>query len=275
MPPAVSPASGPTGSPLRVALTTRSGAPLPGVTVWLTIRGPVPYTGTATTDANGVAAFSFRPTAPYTVHIRATEGGTQVASSTIRIPAGPPMIATSAVLGRFYASDNRCTFDTPAGTPPLFSGYFATINFGGRPFTGYGAATGIPSRIAKSGARVAGLGTLHHFNAVFTGNLVAHRAGRTSFTFLIDDAFDFGIGGGASRVSGALSNPLRGGLTAVDRLPVVGAFNQGYLEATTAVTIHFPHPGVFPYEIDYAECMSGNEAIRISTGGQFLPGAGS
>ncbi|HXT34205.1 MAG TPA: hypothetical protein VN837_01400, partial [Chloroflexota bacterium] len=184
------------------------------------------------------------------VHVRATVGGAQVASSTIRVPAGPPGIATSAVLGRFYASDNRCAFDTPPGTAPLFSEYFATVNFDGRPFTGYGGATGSSPRIAASGTMVAGVGLLNHFNAVFTGNLKVRRAGRTTFTVLIDDAFDFGIGGGAIRVSGALSNPPRGGLTAVDRLPIVGAFNQGHLEATTQVAVRFPHPGVFPYEID-------------------------
>jgi len=261
-------------SPLRITLTSRSGAPLPGITIWLTISGPTPYTGTAITDADGMADFPVRPVAPYTVRVRATADGSQVATSTIRVEASPPEVATSEVLGRFYASDNRCAFDTPAGTPPFFSEHFSTINFGGRPFTGYGAAAGIPSRIAASETTAAGLGTLNHFNAVFTGSFQVRKAGAVTFTFLIDDAFDFGIGGGASRVSGALSNPPRDGLTALDRLPVIGAFNQGHLEATTQVTVRFPHPGVFPYEIDYSECMAGQEALRITTGGQFLASTG-
>jgi len=256
---------------LRITLTSRSGAPLPGITIWLTISGPTPYTGTAITNADGVAGFPVRPTPPYTVQIRAIAHGSQVATNTTRVGTTPPAVATTDVLGRFYPSDNRCLFDTPAGAAPLFRVQFSAINFGGRPFTGYGAAAGVPSRVAASGTNVAGLGALNHFNAVFTGNLMVHRAGSITLTFLIDDAFDFGVGGGAIRISGALSNPPRGGLTALERLPVVGAFNQGHLEATTQVTVRFPHPGFFPYEIDYAECMAGQEALRITTGGQFLP----
>jgi len=235
---------------LRITLTSRSGAPLPGITIWLTISGPTPYTGTAITNADGVAGFPVRPTPPYTVQIRAIAHGSQVATNTTRVGTTPPAVATTDVLGRFYPSDNRCLFDTPAGTTPLFRESFATVNFGGRPFTGYGAAAGAPSRIAASGTTVAGLGTLNHFNAAFTGNLTARHTGRTTFTVLIDDAFDFGVGGGAIRVSGALSNPPPSGVTALRRLPVIGAFNQGHLEATTRVTVRFPHAGTFPYEID-------------------------
>jgi hypothetical protein len=274
LPPASASKTNSSGS-LRITLTSRSGAPLPGITIWLTITGPTSYSGTAITNADGMAAFAVRPTAPYTVRVRAAAHGSQVASTTIRVETTPPAVATTDVLGRFYPSDNRCSFDTPAGVPPLFSERFSTINFGGRPFTGFGTVAGVPSRVAASGINVAGLGAFNHFNAVFTGNLLVRRAGSVPLTVLIDDAFDFGVGGGAIRVSGALSNPPRGGLTALERLPVVGAFNQGHLEATTQVTIRFPHPGSYPYEIDYAECMGGNEALRISTAGQFLPNAGS
>jgi len=99
------------------------------------------------------------------------------------------------------------------------------------------------------------------------------RAGDIALTFLIDDAFNLGVGASASRVSGTMSNPPSSGLTALQRLPVVGAFNQGHLEALTSVTVHFPHSGAYPYEIDYAECRRGDEALRISSGGQFLPTA--
>jgi hypothetical protein len=114
---------------------------------------------------------------------------------------------------------------------------------------------------------------LNHFNAVFTGSLVVRYAGDVPLTFLIDDAFDLGVGGGASRVSGTMSNPPASGLTVLERLPMVAAFNQGHLAATTTATVHFPHAGAFPYELDYSECAGGGASMRMATGGLFVPAA--
>ncbi len=272
-PPATGTASANQGAKLRVTLTDRAGTPLPGITIWLTITGLLPYSGVATTDTGGVASFPYQGNgSPYSVHITATANGSQLAQSTVPI-APAPGVATTEVTGRFYASDDRCTFDIPANTPPLFIQRFPTINFAGRPFTGYGTGPDSRAITAASGRNVVGVGPLNHFNAIFTGSLVVRHAGNVLFTFLIDDAFNLGLGGGAIRVSGALSNPPASGLTALQRLPVIGAFNQGHLEATTHVTVHFPRPGSFPYEVDYSECMAGHEMLRISTGGLFLPTA--
>jgi hypothetical protein len=258
------------GTTLRVTVTDRAGAPLPGITIWLTIQGVAPFNGAATTDQSGVADFSYRGNGkPYTVHITATVDGSTVAESTVQVGSSPS-ISTSEVTARFYASDGRCTYDTPAGTPPLFVQHFPAINFEGRPFTDYGVKAGQPNLVAAHGADRIGMGRLNHFNAAFTGSLVVHRAGDVPFTFLIDDAFNFGVGNGATRISGTMSSPPPSGLTALERLPVMGAFNQGHLEALTNTTVRFPRPGTYPFEIDYAECMAGDAAIRISTAGQFL-----
>jgi hypothetical protein len=256
---------------LRVTATDRAGAPLPGITIWLTITGLVPYDGVATTDQRGVAAFAYRGNGkPYTVQITATVDGSQVATSTMQV-GQPPSVTTTAVTARFYASDGRCTYDTPADMQPLFIQDFPTINFEGRPFTDYGVKAGQPNLIAAEGMARIGVGRLNHFDAAFTGSLVVNQAGNVRFTFLIDDAFTFGVGDGATRLSGTMSNPPGSGLTALERLPVVGAFNQGHLEALTSTTVRFPRPGTYPYEVDFAECRAGNTALRISTGGQFLP----
>ena len=69
----------------------------------------------------GVARFRYGGTAPYTVHITATADGQGLARSTVRV-APEPAVATTAVTGRFYASDDRCTFDTPPGTAPVLRG---------------------------------------------------------------------------------------------------------------------------------------------------------
>jgi hypothetical protein len=181
-----------------------------------------------------------------------------------------PGLATTSVTGRFYTSDGRCTFDTVPGTAPIFTMTFPTINFEGRPFTEYSAAAGQPNRVVAQGAAVVGVGRLTNFDAAFTGNLIVQGQGMAAITLLIDDAFNLGLGGGASRVSGTMTNPPSDGLTALERLPVVGAFNHGHLETIKTVTIQFPHPGVYPYEIDYAQCMGGNAALRIITNRQFL-----
>ena len=186
-----------------------------------------------------------------------------------------PGIATTSVTGRFYTSDGRCTFDTAPGTSPIFTMMFPTINFEGRPFTEYSAAPGQPNRVVARGAAIVGVGRLTNFDAAFTGNLIVQGQGTVAITFLIDDAFNLGLGGGASRVSGAMTNPPASGLTALEQLPVVGAFNHGHLETIKTVTIQFPHPGVYPYEIDYAQCMGGNAALRIITNRQFLATAES
>ena len=261
------------GADLRVTLTDRSGAPLPGVATWLTIDGALPYSGAATTDAQGVARFRYGGTAPYTVSIAATADGQGLARSTVRV-APQLAVAVAALTGRFYASDDRCTFDAAPGTNPVLVASFPTINFQGRPFTDHATAATQPKGADAHAMRGVGVGRLNHFDAAFTGVLVVRRAGEVPFTLLIDDAFNFGIGGGAVRVRGTMSNPPPSGVTALRHLPVLGAFNQGHLEATTAVTVHFPRTGTYPFEIDYAECRGGGAALRVSATGQFLAATG-
>jgi hypothetical protein len=203
------------------------------------------------------------------VHITATANGRSLATSTVQVGGQP--VGTTTITGRFYAAADRCTFTTPPNAPPLFVEPFRTVNFGGRPFAEYGATADQQPQVAAGGRYTAGVGRLSNFNAAFTGTFVVRRPRDTVFTFLIDDAFDFGVGGGARRVRGTLSNPPASGLTAIERLPIVGAFNQGHLQATTHVTVRFPHPGPYAYELDYAECKLGGESLRLSADGQFLP----
>jgi hypothetical protein len=271
------PAAASTGSgatTLRVTLSTPDGAPLPGLVIDLVIEGPAPFQASKRTDPAGQAVFSYTGAhaGPYTIHVTALAGTRRLVVVSGRVPArATPAISTGPVQGRFYASNDRCTFDTPAQAQPVLQARFPTLNVAGRPFLAFPAnATGTAQPIVGDGVRV-GEGALRHFNAVFTGHFHVARAGNVTFTVLIDDAFDLGVGGGATRVSGTMSNPLRSGVTATLHLPIVGAFNHGHLQATTHVTVHFPHPGIYAYEVDYAECMMGGESLRLSTDGQFLP----
>lgn len=260
------------GSALEVTVTDRSGGALADADVRISIGGPVPFSGSALTDGRGVATLHlpYEP-GPFTLRIVATIDGNEVAHSTVNIGSGQPAISTSPVTARFYSSDNRCMFDAPADARPVLTEQFSTVNFGGRPFTGFGAAASDAPHVAADAHSTVGMANLNHFDAIITGTFTTKSPGTVRFTVLIDDAFDFGIGNGATRVAGTMSNPPRTGLTALEGLPVIGAFNQGHLEATTTVTVHFPKAGAYPYEIDYAECMAGNEALRLSTAGQFIP----
>ncbi|HVA89909.1 MAG TPA: hypothetical protein VNL71_08690 [Chloroflexota bacterium] len=252
-----------------VTLTDRAGTPISGATLRLMAGGRALQT--ARTGADGVARFSYHGAGgPVTVHIMAMVGGRPVATSTVQLGEQAP-ISTTPVTGRFYPSDNACRFTASPTSVPAFSVSFPTLDFGGRPFTGYAEAAGQPARRAEWGGQVAGVGPLDHFNAVFTGTFDVSRPGNVPFTILIDDAFDLGIGRGARRVRGTMRNPPSSGATALLHLPVLGAFNQGHLQATTGVTVYFPHSGIYPYEMDYAECDAGGESLRVSTGGWLLP----
>ena len=255
-------------------MTDRSGGALPGVTVWVTVSGSTSYTEETTSDTRGVATFQLRSEqGQYTIHITAMLGGNTIASSTVQMGAESPAVTTSYVTGRFYPSDNACTFNVPStgiAHPTFTVTNFATLNFGGPPFAAFSPTPGQPDVPARSAIYVAGLGALTHFNAVLTGKLSVASAGNHTFTILVDDAYNFAIGGGATRVSGTMRNPPANGASALLHLPILGAFNDGALQATTTMTIHFPHTGSYPYEIDYDECAGPGQDIRVSTVGRFV-----
>jgi hypothetical protein len=75
---------------VRVLLADRAGAPVAGSTIWVSIAGAAPFTGTAITNRSGIAAFPFRGAGgPYTVHAIATAGGNQLAESTVQVEGNP------------------------------------------------------------------------------------------------------------------------------------------------------------------------------------------
>jgi len=118
------------------------------------------------------------------------------------------------VVGQFFAADGSGVFNTPSTSAPLLTQTFPGIEFnavaGGvtqqtRPFTDVVTdpsglfAGSIP---AQGNGYQAGVGGLQNFSAVFTGSLNVPAAGPVTFGFTADDAFVFGVGGGATRVSG-------------------------------------------------------------------------
>ncbi len=192
--------------------------------------------------------------------------------------AGINPVATTTVEGNFYAADPAAqTFTAKPGDTPAFAQSFPAINFNPpagtiphfldglpavdpttRPFTDIttdeaGNANG--EIIAHGNGQQAGTVSLNTFDAALTANFVVPKAGDITFAIVHDDGFLLGIGGGAVRVSGAYENPPSPETTAFKQYPLLGVFDTttGSSPATDHVTVHFPKPGIYPYELDYFE----------------------
>ena len=125
----------------------------------------------------------------------------------------------------------------------------------------------------------AGNGPLFDFSIVFTGQYTVAAPGDVQFNFYSDDGFIFGVGGGATRVSGAQRNPPPGLVTPFERLPWMGDFNGPTAPVANSIVVHFPAAGSYPYELDYSECCAGQLAITMTTstatGNHGVPPTGS
>ncbi|MEA2693135.1 MAG: mucin9, partial [Acidobacteriota bacterium] len=185
-------------------------------------------------------------------------------------------ISSGPVQGNFFFRPSTATaFNAKPGDIPAFRQTFPTLNFNPpagvvnnntsgvgpttRPFTdvttdGVGNFAG--AIVAQGNGLQAGVGTLSSFDAVFTGSFVVAKAGDVSFNVLANDGFLLGIGGGATRVSGSYERAPASNTSPFQGYPLVGAWNQtsGGAVGTYPVTVHFPAPGIYPYEIDYFDC---------------------
>jgi RHS repeat-associated protein/uncharacterized repeat protein (TIGR01451 family) len=185
-------------------------------------------------------------------------------------------ISSGPVEGNFFfRSASATAFAANPGDTPAFRQTFPTLNFNPpagvvnhnisgvapttRPFTDVttdGAGNFSGTIVAQGNGLQAGVGTLASFDAVFTGTFVVAKAGDVTFNVLANDGFLLGIGGGATRVSGAYERAPASNRSPFQAYPLVGAWNQpsGGTVGTYPVTVHFPAAGVYPYEIDYFDC---------------------
>jgi RHS repeat-associated protein len=274
---------------LSATLKNASNAPMSGALVQFTVNGPNATSGSATTDANGVAAFTYTGTSDGTDTAQASiiSGTTTLQSNLSNVSWVTPVqsISTTTVLGRFFTNNtNSGVFVTLPTETPVFSQHFPTITFNPpfttipnngsnvnettRPFTNIttdvnGNYTG--TIIAQGNNSQAGVNNLFDFAAVFTGKFTVAAAGDITFNFFSDDGFIFSVGNGATRVSGASTNSPPSGLSPFDNLPVMGAYNVPTAPVANSVTVHFPAPGTYPYEVDYSECCAGQLSLTMTT----------
>jgi len=279
---------------LTVIAKDKSGAPIPNLTVLLSITGANPSNLSATTDATGLATFTYTGTTrgDDTAQATATYRGASLASNTSTISWVTPIqaVTTTTVLARVFASNGSGVFNTPKTTTPSFTQVVPTVDFNPpagtvphntsgvgvftRPYTNIttdlqGNFTGaIP--LGGNGLQ-AGVGTLFNFQMVLTGEFTIAAAGDVTFNFFSDDGFVFGISSGATRVSGPMVNVPTGGITEFAGYSVVGSYNLPTSPVRNTIVVHFPAAGSYPYEVDYSECCGGELALIMTQGAGSNP----
>ena len=267
------------------ALKNKDGTPLADVSVSFTVSGANNTSGSTTTDGNGNATFTYTGTnsGNDTIQASANAGGAQEQSNPVSVAWAVPVntISTTTVVGQFFPNPSSSyTFNIPPTATPVFTQIFPSINFnppsgaipgnttvgvGTRPFTDvltdeHGNLTG--TIVAQGNGYEPGVvpGNFVEFEAVFTGSFVVANGGNAVISVYVDNSFMLGIGGGATLVSG----PGNGepGATPFYQYPVMGNFSTSI--GGTSMTVNFPGPGTYPYELDYVECCGGGGGDTLS-----------
>lgn len=278
--------------------TNSDGTPLANAQVAFSVTGANTGSGTGTTDVNGIATFSYSGAATGTDTIQASvnaASGQAVSNKVLAswiVPSQP--LSTTSVLGQFFpfAPGTCCTFNATPAMTPAFAQVFPTINFnppqgaipnnttvgvGTSPFTDVtvdqnGNFSG--AIVAQGNGYQAWVGPLRAFQVVFTGSFIVESGGDVVIPMYVDNGFTLGIGGGATRVSGPSGGPE---VTAFENYPVMGSFYTSI--GGTSMTVHFPGPGTYPYEVDFVEDGSGYTSLMVmagNTGGSgYAPGVPS
>ncbi len=290
---------------LQATLTSRTGTPISDTPVQLAVTGANTASLSATTDSNGIAAFSYAGATQGSDSAQAiaTDPNTsaQLKSNTAAIYWVTPAqtVSTTTIWGRFYPNPtNAGNFSATTQMTPSFSEAFPTIDFNPpsgtvpgntsgvneftRPITDVttdlnGNFTGVIP--AQGNGFQAGVGSLNTFDAVFTGAFTIAAPGDVTYNFYTDDGFILGIGNGATRVGGADTNPPPSGQTPFMNFPVMGAYNVPTSPSGNQITVSFPAAGTYPFELDYSECCGGQLAVTAATvtatGTQGVPPTGA
>jgi len=212
--------------------------------------------------------------------------------------------SVNTVYGSFFQTGfNTKLFTATTATPIVFGGQFAAINFNpsaGQAGCAFPAGTTPITSSARPFADVipqqdgscavqrawssdpghqyqAGVTTtvpLYSFQAVFTATLAIMAPGPVTFATSADDTYQLAIGPNkdnpAQQPSSVAATP-----TVPITAPTVGPFTgypvmdaaypdaRGYTLQTT-VTVNFPAAGVYPIEVDYAECCGDGARLAMS-----------
>jgi RHS repeat-associated protein len=290
-----------TSQAFTAVLLDHNGAAIDNQAVILSITGANPTTQAATTYPNGSVNFSYSGANRGTDQVQASviSGALTLQSNTVSVAWITPIRAVSTTLVNATVYHGSCCgFSATPTTTPVFTIQVPTINFNppagtvphnptgvgvfSRPMTdvttdvagNFTGAITLQGFDASNVLHQAGSGDLFEFDMVLTGNFTIAQSGSLTYNFFSDDGFIFGVKG-ATRISGPLVNPPASMLTPFNGYTVLGAYDQPTAPVANNVTVSFPAPGVYPYEIDYNECCSGQLALTLATGGSGLPPTGN
>ena len=262
---------------LTATLVDGSGHPVANELIGLSVSGANTIATSEVTNSSGQATLSY-------VGVR---GGTDTAkaffgngdrcinsnTATVTWTAHPAPIAMGPVQGNFYAEPGTAqSFTATTSDAPLFAQQFPVVDFNPpagivpgnasgvgpntRPFTDVttnlaGGFTG--TMVAQGNGVQAGVGQASTFDAVLTSTFVVSSPGNVTFGVIADDGFILGVGNGATAVSGPSKNPPASGLTPFLAYPVMASWNaiDTGPPASYSVTVSFPSPGTYPFELDY------------------------
>jgi hypothetical protein len=220
-----------------------------------------------------------------------------------RANAAATVTLGSAVTGRFFASnstDQKFTA-TPNSTVANFTQTFPTLNFNAPSsevpcspinnnaghFTNEAPQPdGSCQTVNASGNGLqAGAGTLSAFNAVFTGTFNVSGTGSVTFRIHSDDGWIIGMGPEVTNgtmqptyVNDNLAIPPGCCSPTPPKTPfmnynTIDSLNyQENADWNRWVTINFPAPGTYPYEIDYFEAINGTQLQFALLTGSSDPG---
>lgn len=111
------------------------------------------------------------------------------------------------------------------------------------------------------------------YQLIILATLSVPVAGQYTFTIPHHDGMMWGIGNGATLVTGTSDNPIGQTATAAEGYPVFGGTNRG-LEGgglwTDTFTVNFPTAGQYPVEIDYAYWYHSGQTLNVKCNGFAL-----
>lgn len=112
----------------------------------------------------------------------------------------------------------------------------------------------------------------YDYNLIILASLNVPAAGQYTFTIQHQDGMFWGIGNGATLVSGpnASANTIGQTITAAEGYPSLGGTNGAGGSYTDTYTVDFPAPGLYPLEVDYHYWYHTGQIFNVLCNGQPL-----
>lgn len=111
------------------------------------------------------------------------------------------------------------------------------------------------------------------YNLVIESAFVIHQPGNYTVQIIHKDGMVWGVGNGATYVSGPTNDPFSYTQTAVNGYPIMGGTNQSGSNTDTFV-INFPTAGTYPVEFDYAFWYHSGQTFKVLING-IVPTVGA